>query len=399
MQTELNNLLYEEVLSAKKRAAEAFDKLAGGENKKIVLFGSGELGRRTNKGLNELGVEVACYADNNKKLWGSEINGVKVLSPEEAANMYPEAVFVLTIWSANIGHPIQEVQAQLSAFGKIRVVSFIYLYWKYPETFLPYWRCDLPFKTIEQFELVSSAFSLWSDEASQREYLAQIIWRLTGDSSKLANPVAFDQYFPDDIFEVNNDEVFADIGAFDGDTLKVFLEKTAGNFKHYYAYEPDPFGYLKLNEFLSTLSSDLSDKITAEPIGIGSHKETIMIETPGSYFKILFPEEAAEHASKNPTGFAPVMSRSIDELAFGDIPTYIKMDVEGFEPHIIFGAQNFIKQHKPIIAIAIYHTFDHLWRLPLAVNALSKDYDFYLRPHCRAGWELICYAVPKNRLK
>ena len=75
------------------------------------------------------------------------------------------------------------------------------------------------------------------------------------------------------------------------------------------------------------------------------------------------------------------------------------MDVEGFEPNIIFGAMSFIKKHKPIIAISIYHKFDHLWKLPLAVHAISNDYNFYLRPHFHAGWELICYAVPKNRTR
>jgi len=399
MQNEINGLLYESVSSAQKREAEAFDRLAGGGNSKIILFGSGDLGKRTFAGLKQLGIEVLCFADNKKEIWGTEIDGLKVLPPDEAVRKYPNAVFVLTIWSANVGHPLHAVQAQLNLIQEVKVISFIYLYWKYPETFLPYWRCDSPHKTLEQFELVSAANSLWSDEISRQEYLGQIKWRLNGDFSLLAPPVKSDQYFPDDIFNVVNNEVFTDIGAFDGDTLKVFLRKSNNQFEHYYAYEPDPFGYIKLNEFVSALPEEINQKITTEPIGIGSHTEEIPIETPGLYFKILYPQEAAAHALENESGFVSVTSRSIDELAFNKIPTYIKMDVEGFEPNIIFGAQNFIKKHKPVIAIAIYHKFDHLWRLPLAINAIAKDYNFYLRPHFHAGWELVCYAVPKNRVK
>lgn len=398
MQTELDKLLYEGIDKVKDREQNAYDKLVGEGDKKIIIFGSGELGRRTVDGLKKIGIEVLCYCDNKKELWDSEIDGIKVLSPEDAVKTYSNTVFVLTIWSAYIGHPIDEVRAQLNLIKEVKVISFIYLYWKYPETFLPFWRCDLPHKTVEQFELVSSAFSLWSDQISKEEYFGQINWRVTGDSSKLTTPVKFDQYFPEDIFKVNENEVFVDIGAFDGDTLKVFLEKSSSKFKHYYAFEPDPFGYNKLKEFVSTISTNLFNKITIEPIGIGSHDEKINIETPGVYFRILYPQETAMHLLKNESEHASVSSKSLDELFFEHAPTYIKMDVEGFEPNIIFGAKNIIKKYKPIIAISIYHKFDHLWRLPLAVHAISKDYDFYLKPHFHAGWELICYAVPKHRI-
>ena len=398
MQNELKALLYESVSSAQIREAEAFDKMAGDGKNKIILFGSGELGRRTFAGLKKLRINIIGYTDNKKELWGTEIDGVKVFSPEEAVTKFPNAVFVLTIWSAYIGHPLKEVQIQLNAFGKANVISFIYLFWKYPETFLPFWRIDLPHKTINQFELVAAAYSLWSDKQSQEEYLGQIKWRITGDSSKLTPPVKLDQYFPEDIFKVNNNEVFVDIGAFDGDTLKVFLEKSSKEFEHYYAYEPDPFGYIKLKEYVGTLPEELNNKIDIEPIGIGSHTQKISIETPGVYFKILYPAETADHSGKNVYGYVTVDSKSIDELTFNKIPTFIKMDVEGYEPNIIFGALRFIKKYKPIIAFSIYHKFDHLWKLPLAVHAISSDYNYYLRPHFHAGWELICYAVPKHRL-
>ena len=109
-------------------------------------------------------------------------------------------------------------------------------------------------------------------------------WRITGDSSKLTTPVKEEQYFPEDIFKVKNTEVFVDIGAFDGDTLKIFLKKSKQNFKHYYAYEPDPFGYNKFKENQKKLLEDIYHKITIEPIGVGNKKEKISIETPGLYF-------------------------------------------------------------------------------------------------------------------
>lgn len=394
----LNLLLSENISAAMRREAKEFDRLIGDPSKKVILFGSGDLGKRTLGGLRELGIGALCFADNNSKLWNSEIDGLIVLSPEEALRKYPHAVFVLTIWSAGVGHPLREVRQQLNISNESKIVSFFYLYWKYPDTFLPYWRCELPHKTIEQFDLVSGASSLWSDDLSKKEYLAQVHWRITGDSSKLTSPVKFDQYFPDDLFKINNKEVFVDIGAFDGDTLEKFLEKSDEKFEHYYAYEPDPFGYKKLNEYVASFPSNIGERIKAEAIGIASQNESIEIETPGDYFKIRYPEEVKNLVSKGELRYVSVPSKPIDDLEFKHAPTYIKMDVEGFEPNIIFGAKQTIKKYQPIMAIAIYHKFDHLWRLPLVVNAISDGYNFYLRPHCKAGWELICYAVPRHRV-
>jgi len=400
MQKEIDKLLNESIGSAKERAKGTFDQMAGADSKTIILFGCGELGKKTQEGLKKVGVNVVCFSDNNSKLWNSEINGIKVLSPEIALEEYPDSTVVLTIWSAYIGHPIEEIQQQLrNKKAGVKVISFIYLYWKYPEVFLPYWRCDLPHKTIEQAELASVAFSLWSDEMSREEYFGQIYWRITGDSSKFTKPVKSDQYFPEDIFKINENEVFVDIGAFDGDTLKVFLEKSSDSFKHYYAYEPDPFGYKKLKDFINDLPQNVTDKIDIEPIGIGSQNEKISIETPGVYFKILYPEEARIQSERNESAVVDVDSRPLDEIGFTYPPTFVKMDVEGFESNVISGMKKLIKKHNPVIAISVYHTFDHIWRLPLAVKALSDNYKFYLRPHFYAGWELICYAVPKHRVQ
>ena len=399
MQKELDSLLNESISSAKQRAKVTFDQLAG-DGKTIILFGCGDLGRKTLEGLRKVGLTVVCFCDNNYKLWDSEINSIKVLSPEQALENYPDAVVVLTIWSAYKGHPIEEIQEQLRRKrNDVKVISFIFLYWKYPEVFLPYWRCDLPHKTIEQAELASKALSLWSDEMSRKEYFGQIYWRITGDSSKFINPVQSDQYFPEDIFKINENEVFVDVGAFDGDTLKVFLEKSSGDFKHYYAYEPDPFGYKKLKGFIKTLPQRVLEKIDVEPIGISSRNEKISVETSGVYYKVLYPEETKLQSRTNESLIADVDSKALDEMDFSDTPTFVKMDVEGFEPDVIDGMKKLIEKHFPILAISVYHTFDHIWKLPLAVKALSDNYKFYLRPHFYAGWELICYAVAKYRIQ
>jgi hypothetical protein len=51
-----------------------------------------------------------------------------------------------------------------------------------------------------------------------------------------------------------------------------------------------------------------------------------------------------------------------------------------------------------VIAVCVYHTQDHLWRIPLLLKSWRDDYALFLRPHNEEGWDLVCYAVPRARL-
>ena len=75
------------------------------------------------------------------------------------------------------------------------------------------------------------------------------------------------------------------------------------------------------------------------------------------------------------------------------------MDIEGAELDALEGARRSIQTHRPILSICVYHKQDDLWRIPLFIHALVEDYRLFLRPHEVDGKELVCYAVPLNRLR
>ena len=74
------------------------------------------------------------------------------------------------------------------------------------------------------------------------------------------------------------------------------------------------------------------------------------------------------------------------------------MDIEGAEPETLNGSIRIIQKHSPVLAISVYHQFDHLWKLPLLIKSLSEQYSFFLRPYRLAHWDLVCYAIPTNRI-
>jgi hypothetical protein len=91
---------------------------------------------------------------------------------------------------------------------------------------------------------------------------------------------------------------------------------------------------------------------------------------------------------------------SLDELvAAGEPPpTFVKMDIEGAEPAALRGAAATIREHRPALAVCVYHEQDHLWTIPLQLRALCGDgYRYFLRRHEPDTWDVVLYAVPSGR--
>src|SRR5688572_17962321 len=174
-ETQLETLFSEPLSSVFHREQATFDELAAPFEKSLVLFGAGGLGKKTLAGLHRLGIEPLAFADNNPSLWGKDINGVQVLSLQDAVNKFGQnAAFVITIWKGEATDTMAERMQQLISLNCLKVIPFGYLYWKYPDVFLPHYAFDMPHKVYQQAEDVQKGFSLWSDDASRHEYLAQL---------------------------------------------------------------------------------------------------------------------------------------------------------------------------------------------------------------------------------
>lgn len=70
----------------------------------------------------------------------------------------------------------------------------------------------------------------------------------------------------------------------------------------------------------------------------------------------------------------------------------MKLDIEGSEIKCLQGAQRFIQEHRPCIAICVYHRERDLLELPMYLKSLVPEYTFYLR----GGMHTVCYAFPEG---
>ena len=84
----------------------------------------------------------------------------------------------------------------------------------------------------------------------------------------------------------------------------------------------------------------------------------------------------------------------LDDILANQRVSFIKMDIEGAEPHALRGARNLIATQKPKLAICVYHHISHLWEIPAYIRQLVPDHRLFLRHYTNLEYETVCYAVP-----
>lgn len=374
----------ESLEAVRAREKSAFAKFAGQNEQRLILFGAGPLGRLVFQGLEQAGARPIAFADNNERLWHTEIGGVPVLPPSTAADRYRNsACFVVTIYN---GSPARR---QLHTLGCKHVAPFAALFWKYADIFIPHLGIDLPHKLSAYSDEIRACREVLADEDSQRELAGQLEWRYWLEDDSL--PPALDPagtYFPMDLIVPSDNEIFVDCGSFQGDIFPSFNAHWKGRFQHIFALEPDPQNRKALET--TTKNLGLVDRVTVIPYALGEHNGLVSFASTGTVTSQIV--EGGEHSLS-------VECRRLDDIAWPVTPTYVKMDIEGAEPRALVGATDLLRRHHPILAVCTYHRTEDLWQIPNLIRSIAPEYNLFLRRYAEECWEGVCYAIPDHRLK
>jgi FkbM family methyltransferase len=390
LRDELLSLLAEPVEAARQRESTEFDRRVGKHANQMLLFGAGNLGRRTLSILRKSGHEPLGFIDNNPALSGTRVDGVEVLRPADAASRFGprQVAVVVTIWCGEASDKMSDRIEPLRALGFSDIALFGHLSWKYPEIFLPHYSLDLPSRLLHQTERVVRAFDLFEDQRSREIFLSHIRWRLHLDYDALPVPVNDTIYFQPSLVQPVAHEFLIDGGAFTGDTVQSFLETFGRNgFQKIISFEPDPTNFDKLKRYVSSLPSNVRSKIFPMASALGDATSIINVENSGG------PSSRVGH------GDYQVPCRMIDEFIEGKaVPSFIKLDIEGYEPQALRGARQTLSRGRPVVAACVYHIQNHLWEIPLELDEAVVDYRYHLVPHLSDGWDLVVYALPIERV-
>lgn len=235
------------------------------------------------------------------------------------------------------------------------------------------------YATFHNLQYCRQVYELLADEKSKKIFLRLITKRIM--RCKFFDDVySPDQYFDNDIIQLKSDEVFWDVGAFNGDTIFLFNKKVNGRYKAIYAFEPDDDVFGKLIENTKNV-----ERINYLNLGLYSESGEMYFQnaTLGSSHIVTSNIMETQYKSK------PVLKGDSMNLQ----PTFIKMDIEGAEQNALSGLRETIKQGKPTLAICIYHQTDDLWKIPLYIKSIDPEYKLFIRHHSYTDCETVCYAV------
>jgi FkbM family methyltransferase len=341
----------------------------------LVLCGAGRLGRVTLRGLRSLDIEPSAFADNNPRLHGERVDDCAVTSIDDAVKQHgADSVFITTVYTA------QPLREQLIARG-VRIASARALFFQHAATFLPHGSVDSPASIPSEASAIRLGLSRFVDDSSKAEYVAQIAWHTLAVTSVPRWTPAEQTYFPDFI-RLTDDEVFVDCGAFDGDTIRAFLDRRQERFGQLIVFEPDPTNYARLQSFISGLPPSVGDRVTAHQVAAHSGLATLR-----------FSSADGAGSAVAAGGDIEVRADSIDRLLASVRPTFIKMDIEGAEPNALQGARATLRTHSPTLAVCLYHARRHLWELPELIHQANPRYRIFLRRHSDESWETVAYAL------
>lgn len=208
-------------------------------------------------------------------------------------------------------------------------------------------------KHFSQIEWVRKTLT---DDRSREVLDAVLSYRLTGKIEYLM-PLEEDEEKSWGKLGLSLSEYFVDCGAYSGDTVQRFIKLTGGRYSKIVAIEPDNRSYKKAVKNLSGIE------------GISLYNTLLSDKNE----RVFFSSGEGRGNSRRKEGEERI-STTLDELLQGEVPTLIKLDVEGDEEKALEGGRETIKKFKPKLILSVYHRIDDFWRLIRKVKELNSHY-------------------------
>lgn len=337
------------------------------EKKPIVMYGMGNGAQKIFDICTEYGITICDIFASDGFVRGHSFLGYEIISYSQVCEKYNDCIVLLAF--AVHSHEM---------FCKIKEIAEKY------EVLVPDVPvCGTDILTFERLKsekvLVHKAFDLLSDDMSRAVFKNIIEFKLSGKPKYLFEIETARHEVFQNLLKLSDKETYVDLGAYNGDTVREFLETTRNRFESIIAVEPDPKNYKKLSK-LEQVGTDMRIEI--------HNKAAWNYETT-----LNFSCDGGRNSHIRFTG-TPVETVSVDRLLDGRRASYIKIDVEGSEFEALDGAKNTILKFAPKLAVSAYHHTVDFYKLVVYINSLNPDYKVFLRHHPYIpAWETNIYAT------
>lgn len=333
--------------------------------KPVVLYGMGDGADKVLAAFERFGIEATGVMASDDFVRGQQFHGFTVKKCSDFEREYGDFTVALCFASQlpDVMAHIREVaQRHATLVPSVPVFGDVLF--------------DREFLALHRIEL-EQAYALMADEQSRRVFSGVLRFYLTGELELLDDiTTGKDEAFRD-ILRLGDNELYVDLGAYNGDTIDEFLHYSGGSYRKIVALEPNEKNFKKLQAHCGDLKN-------TELWQLGAYSRNTTL---------TFNNRAGRNSAVAAQG-VPTQVATVDTVLCGAAATYIKADVEGADYEMLLGAKNTLKQFKPKLNCSAYHRFEDLFRLPLLISRLNPDYRVYLRHHPYIpAWDTNLYCV------
>lgn len=333
-------------------------------DKPIYIYGMGDGCLKLMKQFERFGIDVSGIFASDEFVRGHSFLGYKVQKLSEVEAQNDDFVIVLA-FAAGYKELIDKIDRIALSHELIMPDTAVYG----GEPFLK--------ETLKQnLDKACLVYESLYDEMSRLVFENVLKYKITGDISYLKSCETIPDEAYINILKPSGKEIYVDLGAYTGDTVKEYLS-FANGYERIYAVEPNGRNFRKLSEYLSVLDN-------AEAINAAAWE---------SNGELYFTKGGGRQAKIEKKGVL-TKAISVDSLLESGRADYIKYDVEGEEKSALRGSEKTIKTYSPKLCVAVYHKLLDMFDLPLEILRFCPDYKLYMRhfPYYPA-WETNLFAV------
>jgi len=382
----LSESAFHDVLSDAARQGEALlerARVAFANQHGLVLFGGGGFAKKVVQILSRNGHRIHAIVDRNPAKWGGTLEGVPVIGPGQLTAELRACTAVVSVCGHIVGYP--ELAAVAIESGFPDPLTGTLMFWLYPSQLLPFFSWSTPRTSAEASKKLYATYQLFSDDTAREQFVTELCMRSSMNFQKINTPDVPGQYFPPFLKLLGANEIFVDGGAYDGDTMRSYLERRSDGVGRWYALEPDPGNGAR---FLQLLND------TPKAVG---HAKLLPYGLSDSSRRARFNASGVMTAAVSDSGDTEIELRPLDALVTEPI-TFLKLDIEGGELQALEGArQTLARSPDAVLAIAGYHAPDDFSSIPALMKELRPNARFGCKSHGHFGFDFVFYAVPENR--
>lgn len=329
----------------------------------VVLYGMGDGADKVIAAFERYGIEISAVMASDGFVRGQTFQGFRVKSLSEVEREFGD--FAVALCFASQLPDVMAAIKSVASRHKTLVPS------------VPVFG-DALFDggfISNNIDSMNAAYALMADDLSRRVYENVLAFYHTGEIS-LLDGITTDKSEAFSLLNLGSNEVYVDLGAYNGDTIDEFLSHSGGAYRKIIALEPNAKNFEKLKAHCEGM-----ERVELWPLG--AWKENAVL---------TFNNKAGRNSAIAAEGVRTRVA-AVDSLLCGIRAGYVKADVEGADYETLLGMRKTLAD-KPKLNFAAYHRFEDIFRLPLLIRELNPDYRIYLRHHPYIpAWDTNLYCI------